>query len=112
MYDFLLQTILFASLSVIVYLFARAIPRVDEVSEPGYTGGRFDKLLARLPLREIDARVHKFFQKALRRVKVIIMKSDNIVDEKLKQLGRTRVSSKEQDERIALFEKQNDDITE
>ena len=86
MYDFLLQIILFGSLGVIVYLMARAVPRVLESGEPMHNAGRFDRMLSKLPLREIDSRLNGYLEKFLRRIKVFIMRFNNLVDSKLNRL--------------------------
>lgn len=91
MYDFLLQTIFFASIGLVIYLLARAVPRVDEAGEVIHAPGRFDRFLSRLPLHEIDARINIFFEKFLRRLKVMTMKSDNLIN---KYLGKIKKHNK------------------
>ena len=110
MYDFLLQIILFGSLGVILYLMARAVPRVTDAGEPTHDSGRFDRLLSRLPLREIDARLNGYLEKFLRRIKVFIMRFNNVVDSKLNKLRKMngRVEKTGDD----LFTKVNDDKKE
>ncbi len=104
MYDFLLQTIFFTSIGLIIYLMARAVPRVTEVGDTAHAPGRFDRFLSRLPLHTIDERINIFFEKFLRRMKVVIMKSDNLVN---KYLGKLKKHNKTQLPEISnsLFDK-------
>lgn len=79
MYDFILQTILILSLTVITFLFARALPRVEEESAgPGHAD-LLDHWLGRLPLEKMDAFVNSLFSKSLRRLRVIVLKLDNLI---------------------------------
>jgi len=113
MYDFLLQTILFLSLGVVIYLMARAVPRVTEIGEEVHAPGAFDRLLSKLPLREVDERLNVYFEKTLRRMKVFILKFDNALNEKLEKLrkmnGKNGAVSEEKND---LFEKLNSDKKE
>ncbi len=89
MYDFFLQTSLFASLGVIIYLLARAVPRVNESGEMVHTHGRMDRILAKLPLEKIDARLRVIFEKTLRKTRIVTMKIDNAVHNRLTKLKKT-----------------------
>jgi hypothetical protein len=109
MYDFLLQTILFLSLGVVIYLLARAVPRVTESGEVIHAPGRFDRLLTKLPLRKIDERLNTGFAKALRTMKVWVMKSGNVLDERMARLKARAEAHDEKTESANLFEKLNDD---
>jgi len=102
MYDFILQIIVMLSLGAVIYLMARAVPRVTEmevtVREPNY----FDKLLKKLPLEKIDAFLSSVFEKFLRKSKVFILKADNSLTRHLHNLkpdNAIKVESKP-----ALFE--------
>lgn len=80
MYDFFLQIAFFSSLGVMVFLFARAVPRVSDTGELPHPPGAFDRLLRSLPLSEIDERLNTFFEKLLRKMKVLVMKVDNQIN--------------------------------
>ncbi|MEK7554634.1 MAG: hypothetical protein AAB518_01455 [Patescibacteria group bacterium] len=110
MYDFILQIILFGSLGVIVYLMARAVPRVVDTGEPVHPTGRFDRMLSRLPLRQVDDRLNGYFEKFLRRVKVFILRFNNSVDAKLAKLRKMNERASETG--TDLFGKGNDDKKE
>jgi len=112
MYDFLLQTSLFLSLGVIIYLLARAVPRVDEAGATIHSRGFFDRLLSRLPLKHIDERLTVLWEKFLRRAKVSILKLDNFINQKLGRLKKSEGSGAEKENRGNLFEKPNGDKKE
>ncbi len=101
MYDFFIQTVMVASLTLIVYLFARALPRM---SVDGTTPevGSFDKFLARVPVSRIDIFLHEFFEKTLRRSKFVVMKTDNLING---YLGRMKQHAAMKDKQANLKEK-------
>lgn len=105
MYDFLLQSTFFLSLGVIVYLLARAVPRVNEEGETAHAPGFFDRLLTKLPLREIDNWLNAFFEKFLRRLRVGLMKLDNLVNQYLSKFKKPNGASDKKD----LFQEINND---
>ena len=109
MYDFLLQTIFFVSLGLVVYILARAVPRVSDTGEAMHTPGRFDRLLMKLPLHKIDERLNVFFEKTLRTMKVWIMKSGNVVDERISRLKTHLDHQEKKSESANLFEKINEE---
>lgn len=93
MYNFLLQIITFSALAAVVYILARALPRVSEENElAGEKPNSFDRLLKKLPLEEIDKIINAFWGKFLRRFKVVILKIDNLVN---KLLNRTKKAEHE-----------------
>ena len=111
MYDFLLQTIFFVSLGAVIYLLARAVPRVTEAGEVIHAHGRFDRFLSRLPLRQIDERLNLGFEKTLRTLKVWVMKSGNALDGRMARLKQHLERHEQKSESANLFEKINEDNT-
>jgi hypothetical protein len=89
MYNFILQTIVMASLAVIIYLFARAMPRVSESSDQKQGGDYIEELLNKLPLEKADAFVSMAMEKMLRKFKVLILKVDNLLTHHLRNLKPT-----------------------
>jgi len=79
MYDFILQTSIVLSLGVIIYLIARAVPRITESGTALPRQNTFDRFISRLPLTEIDSAFNSFLEKFLRKAKVLIMKIDNLI---------------------------------
>ena len=88
MYSLVLQLILFSSLGVILYLMARAMPRLDERKEVVHASGWFDRMLSRMPLAKVDAGVNSFLEKLLRKTRVIVLKVDNLLNQYLNQVKR------------------------
>lgn len=80
MYDLILQLSLVISISTIIYLLARSIPRVKDedfavISTPSY----FDQLVSKIPISKIDAWFNMFMAKFLRRLRIIVLKFDNLL---------------------------------
>ncbi len=109
MYDFLLQSTFFLSLGVIIYLLARAVPRVNESGEAHHAPGFFDRLLTKLPLKEVDGWLNAFFEKFLRRLRVGLMKLDNLVNQYLKNFKKANGNGESKKD---LFQQLNNDKKE
>ena len=95
MYDFILQVIVMLSLGTAVYLIARAIPRVSETPAPAVKKNRFDELVKQIPFEKIDAFLNSSAAKVLRRVKVFIMKADNLITGYLNKIKPANGTAKE-----------------
>ena len=92
MYDFLLQTIFFSSIAFVIYLMARALPRVqDQTETTGTKPDYFGQMMKKLPLEKVDSAVNSFLSKLLRKLKIVILKIDNLVN---KLLNRTKKAEK------------------
>lgn len=89
MYNLILQLATFSSLAVIVYLMARAVPRVKDDGAPAHAPGAFDRLLSKLPLEAMDARLNSASEKVLRKLKVFVMKVDNLLNQYLKRVRKS-----------------------
>ncbi|MEK7611795.1 MAG: hypothetical protein AAB407_00395 [Patescibacteria group bacterium] len=101
MYDFILQTSLFVSLGVVIYLLARAMPRVEEGAVIPHAPGFFDRSLQRLPLKKIDAWLNSSSVKMLRKARIFVMRFDNFVENRLSHLKETNDRAEEKRESIA-----------
>lgn len=78
-FNFILDLIVMVSLGTILLLLARALPRVsDEESEP-----QLRTPLMLVYLEKADKHVKMFSEKFLRRSRVVIMKLDNRLSERL-----------------------------
>lgn len=75
MTDFILQLAVFLSLGAIVYILARAIPRIEE--EERTQNLFFGRLAAHLPVHKFDAALASFLEKNLRKMRVVLLKVDN-----------------------------------
>lgn len=87
MYDLVLHLVLVASLAVMIYLLARALPRV--VDESGaIQSGVFDRMVDKLPLQRIDLIISSLAERLLRKAKILVLKFDNVINSYLEQLRR------------------------
>ena len=92
------------SLGVIIYLMARAVPRVgDEISKPAV---KFDRWLSSLRLEKLDVVFGNFLEKLLRNIKLFLMKLDNLTNGYLDKIKKTRLNGngqKNKEEKPSLF---------
>ncbi|MEK7641021.1 MAG: hypothetical protein AAB389_03430 [Patescibacteria group bacterium] len=94
--NFLLQIIVFSSLGLVIYLIARAVPRMPENIEPPRRANFFDRLMSKIPMSKIDDRLNSFLAKFLRRSRVVTMKMDNFINDRLGKLSKkTKVADEE-----------------
>lgn len=105
MYNFVLQTIIMVSLGTIIYLIARAVPRVSETVKFEQRENYFDRIFKKLPIEKADAFVSMIMEKMLRKFKIVILRLDNLLTKHLQKLrpGGTGEA------RPALFEKKEED---
>lgn len=94
MYNFILQTIIMVSLGAVIYLFARAVPRVDDSAPSKQSRDYIEELLNKLPLEKADAFLSALFEKTLRKLKVVILKLDNLLTKHLQNLKPTAGAGK------------------
>jgi large-conductance mechanosensitive channel len=78
MYELILQIILMLSLAAIVYLMALAVPRLEETEKKKNSNGN-----ASLPLEKLDTLLDGVKDKLLRRLKVVVMRTDNFISKQL-----------------------------
>lgn len=106
MYNFLLEMIFMSSLGIMIYLFGRALPRVNESQKNGLVDV-FRGFINKIPLEKIDSTLNKVFEKILRRIRVFILRIDNLVSS---LLGRVKETHKSESENQAtLFEHKKSD---
>ena len=68
MYNFVLQTIVMLSFGVLIYLVARAVPRVSETEiKAASLGDHLDRWIKKLPLEKMDAWLSSQVEKFLRK---------------------------------------------
>ena len=105
MYDFVIQMSAVVGLAIVVYMLARALPRLSEngMSSPQ---NNFDRFIARLPLARIDEALHLFFERVLRKCKIIIMKFDFLVSgyqNRMKQYAAAKESKADLKEKMEVM---------
>lgn len=88
MTEILLQSFIVIGLGIMIYLVARALPRIDDndLEAPARRAG--DNRLT-LYLEKIDVWLKSFLEKFLRRLRLVIFKVDNALSERLKKLKGT-----------------------
>lgn len=70
-----------ASLGAIIYVFALAIPRTD-----GTFSAKFERLrgwVKNLPFHHVDEAINASKDKFLRKAKIVVMKTENIINKNL-----------------------------
>ena len=84
LYSFILETVIFAGLGALILILARALPKIEDETTAGRTRkGRLARFFKKIPLDKIDDSLNLVFHKALRKIKIVIMKTDNLVTRKL-----------------------------
>ena len=79
MYDLILQLSLIISISTMIYLLARSIPRVKDEELVVSNHNYFDRLASKIPISQIDIWFNMFVAKFLRRLRIIVLKFDNLL---------------------------------
>ncbi len=62
-----------------IYLLARSIPRVKDEELAISNHNYFDQLIAKIPISKIDNWFNMFVAKFLRRLRIIVLKFDNLL---------------------------------
>ncbi|HEY4475596.1 MAG TPA: hypothetical protein VJB92_02625 [Candidatus Paceibacterota bacterium] len=96
MYDFFLQSVVFISLGIVVYLMARALPRArEEVNQPvAGISQKVKDMVSRIPLSKLDASLNGTLSKFLRKLRVIVLKLDNFIHDRLNKLNKSSGNGK------------------
>jgi hypothetical protein len=82
MTSFILQSLMMLSLGVVLYLLARALPRIDDSElNPPVRNIHHQRLTAYL--EKIDGWINYFLERFLRKLRLFLMKLDNTVSQKL-----------------------------
>ncbi len=76
-----------------VYIFASALPRIEDDKENFREEGILEKLGKRIPLDKIDDGLIGLWQKFLRRLKVLLLKLDNLTTHWLTRSGQYKTKS-------------------
>lgn len=114
MYNFILQVIMILSLGAVVFIATRALPRLTDVTgDKPRRANLFDRaIIRRIPLDKLDTRAHFFMEKFLRKVKLLIMKTDNYVDDRIVRLKKSKNGKTQEDikEHIEVIVSEKEDI--
>ncbi|MBI3638647.1 hypothetical protein HY227_02800 [Candidatus Wolfebacteria bacterium] len=105
MYNFILQIALMFSLGLMIYLVARAVPRIGDDIQVSPSVNKLDRLIASLPLEKIDSVFGSFLEKTLRRLRLVLMRLDNNVGNYLNKIKKFNNANgqKNGEEKATLF---------
>jgi len=86
--NFVFEILLMASLGVMIYLMARAVPRIndtvlDESSTNKGLGERLGKFIDSLPIEKADLTISRILERLLRNLKLLVMRIDNKLSQHL-----------------------------
>ena len=87
MFRFIVQTFIMLSLGGMLYLMAKALPRVSDEEHADYL--RQSRLMEYLEI--LDEFLKSFFEKILRRLRVWLLKLDNMITKKLDRFKKNGV---------------------
>jgi len=79
------------SLGAAIYLIARAAPRVGDVEESFEKEtfhAKLDKLIAKIPFEKLDEFFTLSVEKLLRKIKLLLMKCDNLLAIHIKKIKK------------------------
>jgi hypothetical protein len=110
------------SLGTMIYLIARAVPRIsDEITKPE-SGNKFGRFFSHVQIEKIDPILHNFLEKTLRKIKLILMRMDSITNSYLEKVKNYKFAGngngqKNEEEKQNLFanasqENNSDDASE
>ncbi len=85
MIRFIIQTLIILSLGGMLYLMAKALPRVSDEETVDHM--RHSRLMEYL--EKLDELLKSFFEKALRRSRVWLLKLDNVITKKLDRFKKS-----------------------
>lgn len=92
MFKFFLEIIIVCGFGVILYLFARALPRIEEGTETSGKESKGDALS--VYFEKVDGWINAVLEKFLRRAKVWVLKLDNFVSVRLNQFKKEPLKEK------------------
>ena len=81
-----LLNVLILSLGTIAYLVVRAMPRVRDAYPSDRKGGVLERWLTSELPEKLDLAFNSFLAKSLRRVKIFVMKADNLLTYRLSRV--------------------------
>ncbi len=67
---------------------ARALPRVENNPQPPRGPNFFERLIAKVPMSQLDQNINSFMAKFLRKIRVFTMKMDNFINDRLGKLTK------------------------
>ncbi len=109
MYNFLLQILIMIGLGIMIYLIARAAPRVGDDIAHDVKGqlGKLDRIFSHAQFEKFDAIFNNLAEKGLRKLRLLLMKLDNLTNDYLDKVKKykTNGNGKNGIEKPSLFDK-------
>lgn len=103
MYDFILRMAVMVGLGAMIYLVARAAPRVSEETVKDETG-KGNRLFGHQKIEKLDVFLSNFLEKMLRKFKLVLMKLDNFLNNYLDKVkGGKSGNGQKDEEKPTLF---------
>lgn len=102
-------------LGIMIYLIARVAPRIGDDATYDIKGqlNKLDKIFSHARFEKFDVIFNNIVEKGLRRLKLILMKLDNLTNDGLDRVKSYKNNGKKnEDERPGLFERQSEGNTE
>lgn len=93
MFTFIITNIFLLSLAAILFMVARALPRIEALGEE-IRQSPLEKWVTSGVPEKVDAFLNMFFAKLLRRSKVVIMRVDNLVTARLQNFAKKEGAGK------------------
>jgi len=119
MFEFILADVLMISSGVVLYVIARALPRVDiNQTDDKVKSGAFERWITSGVPEKADAILNSFMFKFLRKLKVSLLKIDNLVGKKLDKIksknggetlssgGFSGINGKDEDQSVVAKDKE------
>jgi len=105
---FILEIVMVSCLGFVVYLFARAMPRIDDTHALSPDNKTKGDIISPY-LEKADEWIMTVFEKFLRRAKIWVLRMDNLVNEQLNRFKRDLHNNKKQ--LTETIEKKEEDAT-
>ncbi len=105
MFDFIIQLVIVGGLGAIIVILGRALPRVEEESSHVDNRGAIDRMMKKIPMSSIDAAIAGFLEKGLRKIRVVNLKIENLVNSGIARLRGPQNDNKNKESANDLFEK-------
>ena len=106
LFQFIVTNIFLISVGTLIYLVVRTLPRIDEHGPAEKKASLLERWMASEVPEKIDETVNTYTGKILRKVKVVLLKVDNVIS---KRLQKIRPANERHDPIRAEFKKISED---
>ncbi|GEM_PF-1516838 len=83
------EIVFFFGLGAMIYLIARALPRIGDDLSPASPSTPVDRLLGKIPVEKLDEVSSRVLEKVLRRTRLAILRLDNFLGKSLESVKRS-----------------------